>query len=779
MKTLKHLLCAVAISPLVLSCSKDMVEANYEVVPLPQQITSLKSTHFLLKNNTTICYPEGNTLLQRDAEFLAFYLQQSTGRIYKTKAYAEVNSVPAQSVVLALNPSVHHEEGYELRVDADRVTISGQTPNGVFYGVQTLRKAIPPLTKKNEQIKLPAVVINDYPRFEYRGMHLDVGRHYFPVEFIKEYIDLLALHNMNVFHWHLTEDQGWRIEIKQYPKLTEIGSKRPGTVIGHNSGEFNDIPVEGFYTQEEIKDIVAYAAERYISIIPEVDLPGHMLAALAAYPEFGCTGGPYEVEKTWGVFDDVICIGNEDAMVFLENVLDEVIGLFPAEYIHIGGDEAPRVRWEKCPKCQARIKTENLKADKKHTAEDRLQSYCMTRIEKFLNDRGRRIIGWDEMLEGDVAPNATVMSWRGVEQGAEAARLGHDVIMTPTSFLYLDYYQSQDTQNEPIAIGGYVPIEKVYSFDPQLDELTEEEKKKIIGVQANLWTEYIPTTEQVEYMVLPRMAAVAEVQWTMPGRKDYKRFAKAATRLMNLYERDGLNYATHIYDISDNFVYDAAQKAVIAELMTIDDAPVYYTLDGTEPGETSALYTAPLTIKESAHVQAVAIRNGKKSRILSEKVNFNKATGKPVSLKNNPSPKYTYEGASTLVDALRGGDNYATGRWLGFLSDVEAVIDLGEPTEISQVATEALADHNSWVMGATELTVEISDNGKTFRKVVSESYPASKELSKKGVVEYVADFAPVTATFVKVIIKPTLALPEGHAGAGGKPFMFIDEIRVN
>ena len=420
------------------------------------------------------------------------------------------------------------------------MTLNGQTENGVFYGIQTLRKSIPSQTIASS-ILLPAGTIQDEPRFSYRGMHLDVGRHFFPIEFVKKYIDLLALHNMNTFHWHLTEDQGWRIEIKKYPKLTEIGAWRDRTVIGRNTDEYDNTRYGGFYTQEQAKEIVEYAQERYITVIPEVDLPGHMLAALAAYPEMGCTGGPYEVCPRWGVFEDVLCIGNEQTMQFLEDVMAEIIDIFPSEYIHIGGDEAPRTRWEKCPKCQARIKAEGLKEDKEHSKEDRLQSYCMTRIEKFLNSKGRRIIGWDEILEGDVAPNATVMSWRGSAGGIKAAQLGHDVIMTPNDYCYFDYYQSQDTENEPFAIGGFIPLEKVYSLEPTAS-LTEEQAKHILGAQANLWTEYIPTTEQVEYMVLPRMAALAEVQWTQPEKKDYTYFTTRLAGLISLYQRDKLNY---------------------------------------------------------------------------------------------------------------------------------------------------------------------------------------------------------------------------------------------
>lgn len=527
---------------LILACSSCGVEttANYQVIPLPQEVALSQESPFKLNAGTIIAYPENNALLKRNAEFLAEYISQSTGRTLQTEALAPGAEAPKGAITLGLDPAIGNREGYVLTVKADRVTLNGQTENGVFYGIQTLRKSIPSQTIASS-ILLPAGTIQDESRFSYRGMHLDVGRHFFPIEFVKKYIDLLALHNMNTFHWHLTEDQGWRIEIKKYPKLTEIGAWRDRTVIGRNTDEYDNTRYGGFYTQEQAKEIVEYAQERYITVIPEVDLPGHMLAALAAYPEMGCTGGPYEVCPRWGVFEDVLCIGNEQTMQFLEDVMAEIIDIFPSEYIHIGGDEAPRTRWEKCPKCQARIKAEGLKEDKEHSKEDRLQSYCMTRIEKFLNSKGRRIIGWDEILEGDVAPNATVMSWRGSAGGIKAAQLGHDVIMTPNDYCYFDYYQSQDTENEPFAIGGFIPLEKVYSLEPTAS-LTEEQAKHILGAQANLWTEYIPTTEQVEYMVLPRMAALAEVQWTQPEKKDYTYFTTRLAGLISLYQRDKLNY---------------------------------------------------------------------------------------------------------------------------------------------------------------------------------------------------------------------------------------------
>lgn len=777
MRKLNQTLLAVT-SLAISSCTAPKEQINYQVIPLPQEIVTNQESPFTLSGSSRICYPEGNELLKRNAEFLSGYIKDATGKAPAVESI-QPGEKPQNAIILGLNNAIAQKEGYELKVTSQQITIDGQTANGVFYGIQTLRKSIP-ATTGGAEVKLPATEINDYPRFAYRGMHLDVGRHFFPVEFVKEYIDLLALHNMNTFHWHLTEDQGWRIEIKKYPKLTEIGSQRSETVIGHNSGKYDGTPYGGFYTQEQIKEVVAYAQERYVNVIPEVDLPGHMLAALAAYPELGCTGGPYEVEKTWGVFPDVICIGNEKAMVFLEDVLSEVVELFPSEYIHIGGDEAPRDRWKECPKCQARIRSEKLKADQKHTAEDRLQSYCMARIEKFLNSKGRRIIGWDELLEGDVAPNATVMSWRGMEGGIEAAKLGHDVIMTPNSYLYFDYYQTVDTKDEPDAIGGYVPLEKVYSLEPVPAALNDEEKKHIIGVQANLWTEYIPTTKQVEYMVLPRMAALAEVQWTLPEKKDYRDFTKRLPKLLTFYDRDGRNYGKHVFDIKPVMTSDTEKKAVVIELNTIDDASIYYTLDGTVPTVSNGTkYKGPINITEEADFRAVAIRPTGNSKVLTEKIDFNKATCRPIELKNQPSPKYAFNGAAALVDGLKGANSYASGRWLGFLEDVEAVINLGQPTEISNVSTEALVDLSAWIMGATGLTVAVSEDGKDFQEVASKEYPAGLETAKNCIENYSVEFSPVKATFVKVIIKHTPALPKGHAGEGQAPFLFVDEICVN
>ena len=777
MRKLNHALLAGALALACASCTAEK-EANYQVIPLPQEVSLTQENPFKLNENVLIAYPENNALLQRNAEFLSEYIQQATNYAPKTKAIAAGEQVK-NAIVLGLDPSIANKEGYVLTTTPEGININGQTENGVFYGIQTLRKSIP-AEAKEATILIPAGEIKDEPRFSYRGMHLDVGRHFFPKEFMKKYIDLLALHNMNTFHWHLTDDQGWRIEIKKYPKLTEIGSQRSRTVIGRNTQEYDNTPYGGFFTQEEAKEIVKYAQERYITVIPEVDLPGHMLAALAAYPEMGCTGGPYEVCPRWGIFEDVLCIGNDQTMQFLEDVMNEIIEIFPSKYVHIGGDEAPRTRWEKCPKCQARIKTEGLKADKNHTAEDRLQSYCMTRIEEFLNSKGRQIIGWDEILEGDVAPNATVMSWRGMEGGIKAAQLGHDVIMTPTSFCYFDYYQTADTKDEPLGIGGYVPIEKVYSLEPVPAVLTEEQSKHILGAQANLWTEYIHSSEHVEYMVLPRMAALAEVQWTQPEKKDFKDFTKRLARLMKFYQRDGFNYAKHVFDLKVDFTPDVTKKAVVVTLSTIDDAPIYYTLDGTEPTTASLKYTEPVSITETADFQAVVIRPEGKSKVVNKKISFNKATYCPIELTFQPSEKYKFGGAITLADGMKGNDSYATGAWLGFVGgDVEAIIDLGQETEIKQVATNAIVDMSAWIMGSTGLVVSISDDNKEFREVAAKDIPAETNIDKKGVENYEITFAPVKARYVKVVIKRSPALPKGHAGEGKAAYMFIDEIEVD
>lgn len=578
---------------LLTSCSKVETTADYRTIPVVREVTTAPAGEFALTGGTKIIYPEGNVSMQRNASFLAGYLQKATGTEFRTEAGTEGKG----NIMLQLGLPDENPEAYSIKVTPDGVTISGASEAGVFYGIQTLRKSIPVVA--NSTPVLPAVEINDSPRFGYRGVHFDISRHFFNVDEAKQYIDMMTLHNMNRLHWHLTDDQGWRIEIKKYPLLTDIGSKRKETVIGHNSGEYDGKPYGGFYTQDQIREVVEYAAERYITVIPEIDLPGHMQAALAAYPHLGCTGGPYEVWTQWGVSEDVLCAGNDSVLTFIDDVLTEIMELFPSEYIHIGGDECPKIRWENCPKCQARIKELGIKSDEKHSKEEYLQSYIINHAEQFLNRHGRRIIGWDEILEGGLAPGATVMSWRGEGGGIEAARQKHDVIMTPNTYLYLDYYQTKDVENEPLAIGGYVPVERVYSYEPVPSVLTTDERKHILGVQANHWSEYIPVFSHLQYMALPRWAALSEIQWSDPAKKDYADFLSRLPQMIRLYDAEGYNYATHVFDVKADFTADTNTGAINVALKTIDNAPIHYTTDGTVPTAESPVADSIIDINKA------------------------------------------------------------------------------------------------------------------------------------------------------------------------------------
>ena len=523
-------------SPLSVSASNP---TNYEVVPLPQSIVMQKGEPFVLNSQVQILAAEG---LQREAQFLQQYIKEVSDI---DLAIADKRQKKTTYIVLSVSPKVTNPEGYVLTVSEKGITIEGGSSAGVFYGIQTLRKSI-------ASRQIPAAVVTDAPRFVWRGMHLDCSRHFFSVDFVKKFIDLLALHNMNRFHWHLTDDQGWRIEIKKWPKLISVGSKRSGTIIGTNSDIDDGIPYGGYYTQDEAREIVAYAAERHITVIPEIDMPGHMLAALASYPELGCTGGPYQVGHYWGVYKDVLCVSNERVYQFVEDVLTEIMDIFPSEVIHIGGDETPTEKWLQCPKCQALQKQLPVP---QQAAEDfepltsklsPLQAHFTKRVFDFLTSKGRRALGWDEILDGS-PQDAMIMSWRGTEPGAKAAETGHDVVMTPTTFCYFDYQQVEDTQFEPSRCGGFIPVEKVYSLDPAPDSLSTAAREHILGAQANLWTEYMTNEAMIEYQALPRMSALSEVQWTQPERKDYEAFKERLTRLTALFELYHYQYAKHLW----------------------------------------------------------------------------------------------------------------------------------------------------------------------------------------------------------------------------------------
>ena len=527
------------------SCGRVIpTDGEVAVVPLPEHIVEGQGT-FRLTSDAEVVLLFDDERLSGVTAALNKVLMPLFGRGPRVRHADKA----ADHAVNVTRDETMPAEAYRLFVTPCRIDIVAGGAQGVFYAVQTLRQLLPAAAYEADDmraVELPVVTIEDKPCLGYRGMMLDVGRHFFTVDEVKEALDIMALHKLNVFHWHLTDDQGWRIEIRKYPKLTEIGSVRSRTLIGRDPGgtydencKFDETPYGGYYTQDEIRDVVNYAAERFITVIPEIEFPGHAVGALASYPWLGCTGEQYEVRQTWDIDDRVFCIGKETTFEFIEGVLEEVLELFPSEYIHIGGDECPTVMWKKCPHCKARMKAERLKRSR------RLQNYATARVEKFLNAHGRRLIGWDEILEGDVTPTATIMSWRGAEGGIKAAKMGNHAIMAPTTHCYLDYYQTRDTAGEPLAIGGYLPVEKVYSLDPY-EMLTADEQRCILGVQANLWTEYIATWPHAEYMLLPRLSALAEVGWSL-DRKDYGDYLRRVRRLAKIYDACGYNYAKHIF----------------------------------------------------------------------------------------------------------------------------------------------------------------------------------------------------------------------------------------
>lgn len=758
------------------ACSeKRTLNSDYEIIPKPLDVNCKGDASFLLKDGVAVIYPENNQKMQDNAEFLVDYVERQTGVKLTSHAGMPVDG----AICLTLDLSDDNAEAYKLIVNDKRVCISGASEAGVFYGIQTLRKSLP--VAQDINVNLSAVEIYDKPRFAYRGAMLDVARHFYTVDEVKTFIDMLALHNINRFHWHLTDDQGWRIEIKKYPKLMSVASERKETVVGRwYSGIYDGKPYGGYYTQDELRDVIDYAAKRHITIIPEVDLPGHMQAALTAYPELGCTGGPYEVRTIWGVSQDVLCVGNDFTLQFVKDVLSEVADIFPSEYIHIGGDECPKVRWEKCPKCQERIKSLGLKSDAKHTKEQRLQSYMIQEAAKYLKEKGKRIIGWTEILEGGLVPDATLMSWIGESGGIEAAHQHHDVIMTPNTYLYFDYYQSKKVEDEPLAIGGYLPIEKTYNYEPMPKELTKEEQQYIKGVQANLWTEYIPVFSQVQYMVLPRLGAAAEVQWTDPSKKDYKDFLRRVPHLVAVYDCYGWNCATHVYDVNVDMKADTVNHVLNVQLSTMADDPIYYTLDGQDPTEKSLKYTKPFTIDQSVVLKTMAVHPDRTSKISVDTIRFNKATLKPVVLLQPNESRFSPDGPVVLVDGRNGNHSFDTGAWLAVAgNDLEAVINMQAETILSSASVHAYVRKDAWLFDARGFSVSVSSDNKNYKEVASQEYKQMQESDSDGIIEHELSFDPCKATYVKIKVISEKSMPDWHWDAGKAPFLLVDEIILN
>ena len=698
------------------------------------------------------------------------------------------NSVSAgqsdRGFVFAMNAALS-SEAYTLDVTPEVVRVEASSLRGFNYAVQSIKQLLPVEVFAGEpspKVKwvMPVVKISDQPRFAYRGLHLDESRHFFGVEEVKRYLDIMEVHKLNKFHWHLTDDQGWRIEIKKYPGLTEVGSRRKGTCIKKEWDNLDGVPYgEGmWYTQDQIREIVAYAAAKGIDIIPEIDLPGHMMGALSAYPELGCTGGPYEVWTRWGVSADVLCAGNEKVYEFLEDVLSEVCDLFPYEYIHIGGDECPKTSWEKCPKCQAKIQELGLVDKDGETAEHYLQSYVITRIEQFINSKGRKIIGWDEILEGGIAPNATIMSWHGDNPGWKAASMGHDAIMTPNYCMYFDKYQSTDEPNEPFGIGGYLPVDKVYAYEPCSAEMSEQEKAHILGVQANMWTEYIAGVDHLYYMLLPRLAALSEVQWCNADRKDWERFYAACDRYCEMYKAMGYNYAQHILQARGTVSVDPEQKCATIELEAQGDVEVRYTLDGSKPTKSSKKYKKPLTLKKSFVLRAIAFRDDAEPREFTCKYDSHKAVGAELKYSQPPHRRYRYGLPTCLTDGLRATENFRTEAWAAWRgTPVDLTVDMKSVQKVSSVTAGVLRNHMDNIFPPVKLVVAVSVDGENFTEVASQSYDVEQK-EPNALLDLTLSFQETSARYVKLTFVPLAQMPQWRKQDGNAAYAFIDEIIV-
>lgn len=736
---------------------------RFTIIPQPQSIEAHAGS-FILSNRVKLVLPAE----ARESLAAVEWLQQ---RVRLSAGFAlEVTSLPATpSIQFKINANLP-SEGYRLEVSPKSIVIEASQGRGHFYGVQTLLQLLPPAVfagAGNQGLwMIPACVIEDAPRFAYRGVMLDVGRHFFGVDKIKQYIDAMALHKLNTLHWHLTEDQGWRIEIKKYPKLTEVGAFRKETMKGHaREQQWDGTPYGGFYTQDQIREIVAYAQSRYITIIPEIEMPGHALAALAAYPEFGCTKGPYAVGTSWGVQEDVFC-PYEETFQFLEDVLTEVMDLFPSPYIHIGGDECPKTTWKNSTFCQDLIRREKL------GNEEGLQSYFIKRMDAFLTKKGRKLIGWDEILEGGISPNATIMSWRGEEGGIAAVKEGHQAIMTPTSHVYLDYYQG-DPATEPLAIGGYLPIEKVYEYEPIPAGLSKEEASRILGTQANVWTEYIREPGHLDYMTFPRATALAEVAWTQPNRKNYADFVRRLGVHLVRLESLGIQAAKRVYDLKAKTVRVEDEPRI--QLQAADPALV---IQVKSENEWKPYPAQGLPLVQSQLVEARVVDSSGKA-VGSNFARFfyrHQATGLPYTLVHPPQ-RYTGGETYALTNGVTGNlSNYAT--WVGWNGqDAILTLDFGKSVDVSEVNTRYQQHLKSWILAPRRVQVEASFDGKSFRSIAGKNL-LPKEQEESFVEDFQLTFPKVRTRYLRLRVEQGGKLPSSHPGAGQNSWLFLDEVSI-
>lgn len=766
------------------ACDKEDNYGSANIIPRPDYYLVSEDV-ISLNSKVKIVLQEDNEILRNSGDLLAEMLRELTGFEIPIVLYDEAREVNRDIVLSTHSTKQMEKHSYEIMTRMGTVMMQAQDAEGMFYAIQSFLQLLPPellagkMKGEIKKINLPRMHIVDKPRFEYRGMHLDVSRHFFPKEFILKFIDLMAFYKFNTFHWHLTDDNGWRLEIDQYPLLTEISAWRADHEDEPWRGRSQQRPGEeatygGFYTKDDVREVLAYAKERFITVIPEIEMPGHTSEVFAAYPELSCSGEKLTVQ-TGGYWPnkDIFCAGKEETFEFIENVLDEVIELFPSQYIHIGGDEAFKEAWEECPLCQNRISEEGLKD------EHELQSYFIKRIEKYLISKGKKMIGWDEILEGGLAPEATVMSWRGMQGGIEAAQQGHDVIITPTSHCYFDYYQA-DPEFEPEAIGGFTTLKKVYSFEPIPDVLSEEEAKHVLGAQGNIWTEWIATPDHAEYMSIPRMLALAEVVWTDPEKKSWRQFNKRLQQHFRYFDLIGVNYAKGSYAI--NFETEIDTSGYKLSLITEQyKKNIHYTIDGSEPDTNSMVYKHPISVDADMIIKAAIFEDGKlMEKVSTQEVKLHKGVGARINFDKEFTSPYN-DGVNTkLLDGLKGSFYHRDGKWLGVKENsLEAIIDLGSSKKIDEISASFYQRYASWIFLPETITYYISNDGIDFIKLGRIGH--NRSINDKEEIKHHFDIELLggeKTRYIKLFIQGIGMCPEGHPGEGEKSWLFIDEIEI-
>ena len=734
---------------LAVACNKRVV-ADYNVIPQVQNLSVKDGDVYVFDSSRKLVYDNQDS--RRSLELFAQDLEELVG--IRPSVAAGTSEDAKDNVYFTLGLQDGRKEAYSINVSSDGILVRAVSPEGIYRATRTLLKSVG--TEKTSSVEFPSAEVSDWPRFGYRGLMLDVSRHFSDVEMVKRTIDMLALHQLNIFHWHLTDDQGWRIEIKSHPELTEVGAWRDDTVVGRYLGG-TDYPTDGkrhggFYTQEQIREIVAYAKERYIEIIPEIDLPGHTSAVLAAYPQLGCEDKEYKVANRWGVIRDVLCAGNPASLDLFKDIMDEVCDLFPGKYIHLGGDECVKDRWKACPKCQKKIRELGLKDGSRYSKEDYLQSWFMGEVASFVQSKGKRVIGWDEILEGVPMDDSVIMSWRGTEGGITAARMGHDVVMTPTSDMYFDQSQTLASQLEEIPVGGFINVMKVYSYEPLPASLTPEQQKHILGCQANVWCEYMPEERIRQYQMLPRLAALSEVQWTMPERKNYKDFLKRLPKMLSIYDRYGYNYAKHIFDVACSYSVNVEKGSLEVSLSTLGNDPIYYTLDRTSPQTKKAMLydDTPIVISSPSELKVSVLRNGKftKEETLF-KLDCNKATFKKVNISTTLNIMQAHLPHEILTDGIIGSLRCDDYRWMSCTGRMSLVLDLGKSESFSRIGWVALNSKSENILVPQNVKIQISEDGKQYCTIldIEKNHEIKAEQSVERISEEVG---AQTARYIKM-----------------------------